>query len=262
MRYVDEYRDPKVVRTLIDRIRGVTTRPWVIMEVCGGQTHSIVRYGLDRLLPVEIELVHGPGCPVCVTPLETIDRALAIAARPDVTFTSFGDMLRVPGSREDLLALQGPRRRHPHRVLAARRRARRPREPVAQGRLLRHRIRDDRPGERDGAARGQPARRRELLDARVARPRPADDRVDPPVEGQPRPGLPRPGSRLRDHGTAALRGARARSIARRSSSRGSSRSTCSRGSSGASRSSNAARPRSRTPTRARCHAMAAPRAAR
>jgi hydrogenase expression/formation protein HypD len=106
MRYVDEYRDPNVVRRLIERIRGVTTHPWVIMEVCGGQTHAIVRYGLDRLLPAEIELVHGPGCPVCVTPLETIDRALAIAAMPDVTFTSFGDMLRVPGSREDLLALK------------------------------------------------------------------------------------------------------------------------------------------------------------
>src|SRR5512135_1746002 len=106
MKYVDEYRDPKVVRALLDRIRGVTSHRWVIMEVCGGQTHAIVRYGLDRLLPDEIELVHGPGCPVCVTPLETIDRALAIAAQPGVTFASFGDMLRVPGSREDLLALK------------------------------------------------------------------------------------------------------------------------------------------------------------
>jgi hydrogenase expression/formation protein HypD len=106
MKYVDEYRDPKVVRALLDRIRGVTSHAWVIMEVCGGQTHAIVRYGLDRLLPGEIELVHGPGCPVCVTPLETIDRALAIASQPGVTFASFGDMLRVPGSREDLLALK------------------------------------------------------------------------------------------------------------------------------------------------------------
>src|SRR5262249_6818072 len=82
------------------------TRPWTIMEVCGGQTHSIVKYGIDRLLPTEIELVHGPGCPVCVTSLEMIDRAHAIASRPDVIFCSFGDMLRVPGSRGDLLQLK------------------------------------------------------------------------------------------------------------------------------------------------------------
>jgi hydrogenase expression/formation protein HypD len=106
MRYVDEFRDPDVVRRVVDRIRAAVTRPWVIMEICGGQTHAIVRYGLDRLLPESIELVHGPGCPVCVTALETIDRAHAIAARPDVTFTSFGDMLRVPGSREDLLSIK------------------------------------------------------------------------------------------------------------------------------------------------------------
>src|SRR5262249_16585514 len=83
-----------------------TTRSWVIMEVCGGQTHSIVRHALDELLPPEIELVHGPGCPVCVTPLEAIDRALAIAARPGVTFCSYGDMLRLPGSPTDLLAVK------------------------------------------------------------------------------------------------------------------------------------------------------------
>ncbi len=106
MKYVDEYRDPEVARCILDRIRAVTTRPAVIMEVCGGQTHSIVRHGLDRLLPESIELVHGPGCPVCVTALETIDRAHAIAQTPDVVFTSFGDMLRVPGSRDDLLGLK------------------------------------------------------------------------------------------------------------------------------------------------------------
>jgi hydrogenase expression/formation protein HypD len=106
MKYLQEYRDPKIAEGLLREIRAVTRRPWVIMEVCGGQTHSIVRYGLDRLLPPEIELAHGPGCPVCVTPLETIDRAHALAARPDVILTSFGDMLRVPGSRGDLLSLR------------------------------------------------------------------------------------------------------------------------------------------------------------
>ncbi|HVX94911.1 MAG TPA: hydrogenase formation protein HypD [Polyangia bacterium] len=107
MKYLAEYRDPGVAAALAAEIRRVVTRPWVVMEVCGGQTHSIVRYGIDRLLPPELELAHGPGCPVCVTPLETIDRAHAIATRPDVIFTSFGDMLRVPGSRGDLLSLRG-----------------------------------------------------------------------------------------------------------------------------------------------------------
>lgn len=107
MRYLDEYRDRDVARRVADAIARELTRPWVVMEVCGGQTHAIVRYGVDRMLPDGIELVHGPGCPVCVTPLETIDRAHAIASRPDVIFTSFGDMLRVPGSRGDLLTLKG-----------------------------------------------------------------------------------------------------------------------------------------------------------
>ena len=89
-------------RTSLEEIRRTVTRPWVIMEVCGGQTHSIVKYGLDYLLPQQVELVHGPGCPVCVTPLDMIDRAHAIARRPDVIFCSFGDMLRVPGSNGDL----------------------------------------------------------------------------------------------------------------------------------------------------------------
>src|SRR6185369_4357721 len=91
---------------LVAAIRAGVSRPWVIMEVCGGQTHTIVRYGIDELLPAGIELVHGPGCPVCVTALEMIDRAHAIATRPDVIFCSFGDMLRVPGSKSDLLSLK------------------------------------------------------------------------------------------------------------------------------------------------------------
>jgi hydrogenase expression/formation protein HypD len=107
MKYLAEYRDPDVAAGLVRELARAVTRPWVIMEVCGGQTHSIVRYGIDQMLPAGIELVHGPGCPVCVTALETIDRAHAIAARPQVIFTSFGDMLRVPGSRGDLLSLRG-----------------------------------------------------------------------------------------------------------------------------------------------------------
>jgi hydrogenase expression/formation protein HypD len=106
MKYVDEYRDLRISRSILAEIRRVLTRPWVIMEVCGGQTHSIVKYGLDQLLPPEVELVHGPGCPVCVTPLEMIDRAHAIARRSEVIFCSFGDMLRVPGSSGDLLEIK------------------------------------------------------------------------------------------------------------------------------------------------------------
>lgn len=106
MRHVDEYRDPAAVRAVVERIHATVTRPWTLMEVCGGQTHSILKFGMDELLPDEVRLVHGPGCPVCVTPLEMIDRAIAIASRPDTTFCSFGDMLRVPGSRDDLLKVK------------------------------------------------------------------------------------------------------------------------------------------------------------
>ena len=106
MKYVDEYRSQQLARNVIEEIRRIQTRPWVIMEVCGGQTHSIIKHGLDYLLPQTIELVHGPGCPVCVTSLEMIDKAHAIARRPEVTFCSFGDMLRVPGSEVDLFALK------------------------------------------------------------------------------------------------------------------------------------------------------------
>jgi hydrogenase expression/formation protein HypD len=106
MKYVEEYRDAHLVRGVMDEIRRTVTRPWVLMEICGGQTHAIIRHGLDQLLPPEIELVHGPGCPVCVTPLELIDKALAIAAQPGVIFTSYGDMLRVPGSGRDLFSVR------------------------------------------------------------------------------------------------------------------------------------------------------------
>ncbi len=106
MKYLDEFRDPDLARGLFDEIHRITTRPWAIMEVCGGQTHSIIRNGIDQLLPDQIELIHGPGCPVCVTPLAMIDKALAIAARPNVIFCSFGDMLRVPGSGKDLFRIK------------------------------------------------------------------------------------------------------------------------------------------------------------
>ncbi|MGC1373826.1 MAG: hydrogenase formation protein HypD [Candidatus Sulfotelmatobacter sp.] len=106
MKYVDEYRNARLAESIVNEVRRIQTRPWVIMEVCGGQTHSIVKNGIDRLLPEGVELVHGPGCPVCVTPLETIDKAHAIAAKPNVIFCSFGDMLRVPGSNGDLFTLK------------------------------------------------------------------------------------------------------------------------------------------------------------
>lgn len=106
MKYVDEYRDARAARALTDQIRRAATKHWTIMEICGGQTHTIVKYGLEALLPPEVTLVHGPGCPVCVTPLELIDKAVAIASRPEVIFTSFGDMLRVPGSDRDLLSVK------------------------------------------------------------------------------------------------------------------------------------------------------------
>jgi hydrogenase expression/formation protein HypD len=106
VKYLDEYRDPVLARRLLDELRATATRPWRIMEVCGGQTHTLVRQGIDDLLPAGIRMIHGPGCPVCVTPLEVLDRAHAIAALPGVTLTSFGDMLRVPGSHTDLLALR------------------------------------------------------------------------------------------------------------------------------------------------------------
>ena len=106
MRYLDEFRDGRLVRSALGALCAEVHRPCVLMEVCGGQTHSFVRSGLDRLLPKEIELVHGPGCPVCVTPIEILDQAIAIASLPDVIFTSFGDMLRVPGSKEDLLSVR------------------------------------------------------------------------------------------------------------------------------------------------------------
>jgi hydrogenase expression/formation protein HypD len=107
MKYLTEFRNGEIARALAREIHQVTTRPWKIMEVCGGQTHSIIKNGIDQMLPEGIEMVHGPGCPVCVTPLELIDKALAIAAQPGVIFCSFGDMLRVPGTEADLFQVKG-----------------------------------------------------------------------------------------------------------------------------------------------------------
>jgi len=106
VKYSSEYRDAGAAQSLSQEIHRITTRPWTLMEICGGQTHAIVKFGLDELLPKQIELVHGPGCPVCVTPLELIDKAVHIAARPEVIFCSFGDMLRVPGSEVDLFGIK------------------------------------------------------------------------------------------------------------------------------------------------------------
>jgi hydrogenase expression/formation protein HypD len=106
MKYLEEFSDPELAKRLLDDIRATVTQPWALMEVCGGQTHSIIRHGIDQLIPDEVEMIHGPGCPVCVTPLELIDKALEIASRPGVIFCSFGDMLRVPGSERDLFRIK------------------------------------------------------------------------------------------------------------------------------------------------------------
>ena len=106
MKYLDEYRDERIARALVADIGRRVTRPWVLMEICGGQTHTLMRYGIDELVPPQLSLVHGPGCPVCVTPLEIIDKAIRIAARPEVILVSYGDMLRVPGSESDLLRVK------------------------------------------------------------------------------------------------------------------------------------------------------------
>jgi hydrogenase expression/formation protein HypD len=106
VKFIDEYRDPELARSVVAAIRAAVTRRWVLMEICGGQTHTLMRYGIDELLPAEVEIVHGPGCPVCVTPLEIIDQAVAIASIPGVTLVSYGDMLRVPGSTSDLFRVK------------------------------------------------------------------------------------------------------------------------------------------------------------
>ena len=158
MKYLDEFSDPDLARKLLDQIHAVTTQPWAMMEVCGGQTHSIIRHGIDQLLPEGVEMIHGPGCPVCVTPLEIIDKALAIAEQPGVIFCSFGDMLRVPGLRQGPLLDQERRGRRTRRVLPARRAQAGAGEPRPAGGVLRDRLRDHRAGQRDDGLPGQAAR--------------------------------------------------------------------------------------------------------
>ncbi len=140
MKFLDEYRDAGLAEQFARELHRVTTRPWKIMEVCGGQTHAIVKFGIDELLPKQIELIHGPGCPVCVTPLEMIDKALEIAARPNVIFTSFGDMLRVPGSTTDLLSVKAKGGDVRMSLLAARCRETRRTKSGEGGRFLWRRI--------------------------------------------------------------------------------------------------------------------------
>ena len=205
MKYLEEFRDPVLARRLLDDIHRLTTRPWAIMEVCGGQTHSIIRNGIDQLLPPKIELIHGPGCPVCVTPLEIIDKALAIAAQPDVIFCSFGDMLRVPGSDRDLFSVksQGGDVRIVYSPLDALKLARE--NPDRQVVFLRHRLRDDRARQRDGRRPGQTPGRPQLLGARLACAGPARHRRHHHLAQQPRPGVPGRGPCLQRHGHVAVR---------------------------------------------------------
>ena len=140
MKYIDEYRQQPLAEGLAKEIHRTVTRPWVLMEVCGGQTHSIVKDGIDYLLPKQVELVHGPGCPVCVTPLEMIDKALAIARRPEVIFCSFGDMLRVPGLGYRPACAQVARRGCASRLFAAGLPEDCARQPEQEGGVLRHRV--------------------------------------------------------------------------------------------------------------------------
>ena len=185
MKYLDEYRDADVAAAAMrGALAALVTRPWALMEVCGGQTHTIVNYGIDQLLPPEIELVHGPGCPVCVTPLEMIDRALAIAARPDVIFCSFGDMLRVPGSRRR--SARGARPRAATCASSTRRSTRSSSAraaPGPRGRLLRHRLRDHRAANAMAVWQAQAARADELLAAGLARAGAAGDGGHPAGAG-------------------------------------------------------------------------------
>ncbi len=226
MKYLDEYRDPVLAKKLLAEIHRITTRPWTLMEVCGGQTHTIVKQGIDEALPEGVRMIHGPGCPVCVTPLEQVDKALAIAARPDVIFTSYGDMLRVPGSTTDLLALKarGADVRIVYSPLDALKIALA--NPAEAGRVLRRRLRDHGTRERHGRRRGGPARHRQLQRARLARARAAGDDRAPGLADQQGPVVPGRGSRLRDHGLDRVRADRRASTACRSSSPASSRSTC------------------------------------
>ena len=205
MKYLDEYRSEALAQKIVGEIRRTVTRPWVLMEVCGGQTHTIVKYGIDHLLPAEIELVHGPGCPVCVTSLEMIDKAHAIARRPDVIFCSFGDMLRVPGSAGDLLDSQVARCRCAGGLFADRLPENRPREPRQEGRLFRNRLRDDSARQRHGGLAGKQAGNQELLRSRLPRSRATGHGFHSAIAAQSRAGISRTRPCLHGDGLQGIR---------------------------------------------------------
>ncbi len=204
MKYLDEYRDADAAHKLAREIARITTRPWALMEVCGGQTHAIVKFGIDELLPKQITLIHGPGCPVCVTPVELIDKALEIAARPEVIFCSFGDMLRVPGSKTDLLSVKAERRGCAHDLFATGRGEAGRAAPGQGGRLLRRRLRNHRPHHGDGRLSSRPKGPQELLPARLARAGAARHGGGPEFPGLPRAGFPGRRPRLRRDGLRGI----------------------------------------------------------
>ncbi len=196
MKYVDEYRDPKIAQAVAGEITRKVTRPWVLMEVCGGQTHTLMRYGIDELLPPDIEMVHGPGCPVCVTPLEMVDRAIRIASLPGVIFTSYGDMLRVPGSESDLFQAkaQGADVRVVYSPMDALKIA--TGESRSQSGFLRSWFRDHGAGQRHGRLASQARRADEFLDAGFACPGAAGNAADFELPAESSAGIHRARPRL------------------------------------------------------------------
>ena len=230
MRFVDEYRNEADARKLLAAIERTVTRSWTIMEICGGQTHTLIKSGIDRLLPPEITLVHGPGCPVCVTPLELIDKAIAIARRPEVILTSFGDMLRVPGSGTDLLGVraQGGDVRMVYSPLDAVKLAQA--HPDRQVVFFAVGFETTAPGNAMAVWQAQQLGLNELLDPLLARAGAAGHGSDPGFARQPGAGFPRRGPRLHRDGLLGIRADRGAVSACRSSSPASSRWTCSRAS--------------------------------
>ncbi len=198
-----------------DAIGRIVTRPWNLMEVCGGQTHAIVRFGLDEMLPDPLTLIHGPGCPVCVTPLEMIDKAIAIAARPDVIFCSYGDMLRVPGSRQDLLTVKsaGGDVRMVYSPLDAVAVARKSSRQT--GGVLRHWFRDHRAGQCHGGRAGRTTRSGEFLGPGFSRARAPRDSGGARFAEKCGPGIPGCRPRVRRDGHRRISCRLSGSMARR-----------------------------------------------
>jgi hydrogenase expression/formation protein HypD len=167
MRFIEEYRDAEAAQRFAEAIRKTVTRDWTIMEICGGQTHAIMKFGIDELLPPQVTLLHGPGCPVCVTPVELIDKAVELASRPEVIFCSFGDMLRVPGTKGDLLSAKaaGGDVRMVYSPMDALQLALK--NPDRQVVFFAVGIRDHCARQRDGGVSGEEAGREELLHTRL-----------------------------------------------------------------------------------------------